>query len=154
MSFFQNRDRKIIAAIKSYQQYRNRSSPQAYILCSWAKFRHFFWSILTGSDIHRDARIATTVRFPHLTGIVIHRDADIGDNCIIMQQVTLGQTANSGAPQVESGAFIGAGAKILGKIRIGQNARVGANAVVLKDIPANATAVGIPARIIISNSKT
>jgi serine O-acetyltransferase len=65
-----------------------------------------------------------------------------------MQQVTLGQVATAGAPTVCRGAFIGAGAKVLGPIRIGEGARIGANAVVLTDVPDGATAVGIPARII------
>ena len=66
---------------------------------------------------------------------------------MIMQQVTIGQTALPGAPTIERGAYLGAGAKVLGAIRIGQNARVGANAVVLDDVPDDATAVGVPARI-------
>lgn len=65
-----------------------------------------------------------------------------------MQQVTLGQLAKGGAPVVERGAYLGAGAKVLGSVRIGAGARIGANAVVLTDIPPNCTAVGIPARIV------
>ncbi len=66
-----------------------------------------------------------------------------------MQQVTLGQTGDSGAPTVEEDAYIGAGAKVIGEITIGARARIGANAVVLKDVPPDATAVGVPARIIL-----
>lgn len=144
-----NSDRKLIAAINSYQKHKANKALHAKIQCNWAKIRHILWSIVTGSDIHREAKIAPTARFPHLTGVVIHRDAQVGDNCMIMQQVTLGQTAQSGAPKLEAGVYVGAGAKILGNLRIGENARIGANAVVLIDIPQNATAIGVPARIIL-----
>ena len=99
------------------------------------------------SDIDRNARIHPTVRFPHLNGVVLHADAQVDENCMIMQQVTLGQTAETGAPHVHAGAYIGAGAKVLGDISIGKNARIGANAVVLESVPDNATAVGVPARV-------
>lgn len=145
--FLHHRDRKLIAAIHAYQRYRARTGPLARLGCGWAKLRHAFWSALTGSDISRDAKISASVSFPHLTGVVIHQDAVVGDDCMIMQQVTLGQTATDGAPVVDRGAYIGAGAKVLGAVRIGQNARIGANAVVLQDVPDNATAVGVPARI-------
>jgi len=73
---------------------------------------------------------------------------------MIMQGVTLGQTHIAGAPYICSGVYIGAGAKILGAIRIGKNSRIGANAVVLSDIPENSTAVGIPARIILRENSS
>ncbi len=145
--FLHHRDRKLIAAIHAYQYHRAGTGPLARLLCAWAKLRHALWSVLSGSDISRDARIAASTSFPHLTGVVIHQDAVVGGDCMIMQQVTLGQTATDGAPTVERGTYIGAGAKVLGRIRIGQNARIGANAVVLQDVPDNATAVGVPARI-------
>lgn len=145
----EHRDRKLIAAIHSYQRHLRNTALHAKIQCNWAKLRYIFWSILTGSDVHRDAKIAPSVRFPHMTGVVIHRDAEVGEHCMIMQQVTLGQTAQAGAPILESGVYVGAGAKILGNVTIGENARIGANAVVLVDVPPNATAIGVPARIIV-----
>ena len=151
--FMQYRDRKLINAIHVYQRHRADRGPVGRLLCFWGKLRHAFWSAVTGSDIHRDATIAATVSFPHLTGVVIHQDAVIEDGCMIMQQVTLGQTASSGAPLVAQGAYIGAGAKVLGPVRIGRNARIGANAVVLRDVPDNATAVGIPARILLKEQR-
>ena len=81
---------------------------------------------------------------PHPNGIVIHPQAEIGVNCLILQQVTIA-VGDSGAPQLRGHVDIGAG-KILGAIRIGAHARVGANAVVLSDVPENCTAVGVPAR--------
>lgn len=149
----QYRDRKLINAIHDYQRHRADRGTVGRLLCFWGKLRHAFWSAVTGSDIHRDATIAATVSFPHLTGVVIHQDAVIEDGCMIMQQVTLGQTARSGAPLVAQGAYIGAGAKVLGPVRIGRNARIGANAVVLRDVPDNATAVGIPARIVLKEQR-
>lgn len=82
-------------------------------------------------------------------GIVVHKNAVIGDNVHIDQGVTIGGNAKVvGVPVIEDEVYIGAGAKILGPIRIGTGARVGANAVVLCDVPAHATAIGIPARIV------
>jgi serine O-acetyltransferase len=83
---------------------------------------------------------------PHPNGIVIHPDAEIGPNCLIFQQVTLG-TGSGGAPKLGGHVDVGAGAKILGGVTIGRDARIGANSVVLDDVPPGATAVGIPARI-------
>ncbi len=81
-------------------------------------------------------------------GIVIHPRCRIGDNVVISQHVTLGGRDDYGVPIVGDNVFIGAGAVVLGDVRIGNNAKIGANAVVLVDVPENATAVGIPARII------
>lgn len=82
---------------------------------------------------------------PHPNGIVIHPAATIGPNCMIFQQVTIG----GGAPVIHGHVDIGAGAKILGDVVVGQHAKIGANAVVLTDVPAFATAVGVPARILV-----
>ena len=88
---------------------------------------------------------------PHANGIVIHPDTVVGPNCLIFQQVTLGTGGPiPGAPIIGGHVDMGAGAKILGGVRVGNHARIGANAVVLCDVPAGATAVGIPARIILA----
>jgi serine O-acetyltransferase len=86
----------------------------------------------------------------HPNGVVIHPDTKIGPNCMIFQQVTLGELCETvpGAPKVGGHVDIGAGAKILGPRTIGDHARIGANAVVLEDVPPGAIAVGVPARII------
>jgi serine O-acetyltransferase len=83
---------------------------------------------------------------PHPNGIVIHPGAVIGVNCLIFQQVTIGGREGRGLPVIEGHVDIGAGAKILGNVKIGAHARIGANAVVLQSMPAGAVAVGIPAR--------
>jgi serine O-acetyltransferase len=106
------------------------------------------WSILTQSDIGLDARLGSGLMLPHPNGIVIHEDATIGDDCMIMQQVTVGMIGDGEVPVIGNRVYIGAGAKIIGKVIVGDGARIGANAVVLSDVPPNYTAVGIPARII------
>jgi len=83
----------------------------------------------------------------HSTGVVINRNVRAGSRVYIEHQVTIGAERHQ-SPRVGSGVFIGAGAKIIGGISIGSGARVGANAVVVKDVPANATVVGIPARVV------
>lgn len=112
-----------------------------------ARAKHFFFSMLTSSDIDIHARLGEGLQLPHPTGVVIHEDAVIGKNCMIMQQVTIGQLSRDGAPTIGDSVYIGAGAKILGPIKIGDRARIGANAVVLTDVPSDSTAVGIPARV-------
>lgn len=140
--------RNLLAAIQRYQCNTGRGGAMARLSALRGKLAHAFWTAISGSDISRDARIDTSVRFPHLNGVVIHRDAVVEADCIIMQQVTLGQTAAPGAPHVHRGVYIGAGAKVLGAITIGAGARIGANAVVLRDVPADTTVAGIPAGIV------
>ncbi len=96
--------------------------------------------------------------FPHgLSGIFISRDAVIGENCVIFQQVTIGSNTASGskgigAPTLGDRVYIGAGAKIIGGITVGSDARIGANCVVVKDVPANATVVSAPVRVLTRES--
>ncbi len=105
-------------------------------------------------DIEVASRIGPGICFPHTWSIVIGGHSTIGSNCKIMQGVSLGGTSGKKRPDGQSqpilgdGVFVGAGAKILGPIFIGDGAQIGANAVVLKDVPANAVAVGVPAQII------
>ena len=84
---------------------------------------------------------------PHPNGIVIHPDAEIGVNCLIFQQVTIGTRDGVGVPAIAGHVDIGAGAKILGPVHVGAHAKIGANAVVSTDVPSGSVAVGIPARI-------
>ena len=106
---------------------------------------------LTGVEIHPGARIGRRVFIDHGMGVVIGETAEIGDDCTLYHGVTLGGTAwkkGKRHPTLGPGVIVGAGAKILGPILIGEGAKVGSNAVVVKDVPAGATAVGIPARLI------
>ena len=107
-----------------------------------------FW---TGIEIHPGAKIGKGFLIDHGMGVVIGETAEIGDNCQIYHGVTLGGRGTLHTkrhPTLEDGVMIGAGAKCLGNITIGKGAKVGANAVVLQDVPPYATAVGVPARII------
>ena len=106
---------------------------------------------MTGIEIHPGATIGRRVFIDHGMGVVIGETAVIGDECTLYHGVTLGGTSwNKGKrhPTLEPGVVIGAGAKVLGPITMGTGAKVGSNAVVVRDVPPGATAVGIPARII------
>ena len=120
-------------------------------LCWLARFSSHLARFLTGIEIHPGASIGHRVFIDHGMGVVIGETAIIGDDCTLYHGVTLGGTSwNKGKrhPTLEKGVVIGAGAKILGPITLGAGAKVGSNAVVVKDVPANATAIGIPARIL------
>jgi len=107
---------------------------------------------LTGIEIHPGATIGRRVFIDHGMGVVIGETAEIGDDCTLYHGVTLGGTTwNKGKrhPTLQRGVVIGAGAKVLGPIVIGEGAKIGSNAVVVKSVPAGATALGIPARIIL-----
>lgn len=97
--------------------------------------------------VSRNCKIGENLKIAHFLGLVIGSGAVIGDNCEIYHQVTIGKK-NNGYPIIGNNVKIYTGAKIIGNIRIGDNAIIGANSVVLKDIPKNSTAVGIPAKII------
>lgn len=108
--------------------------------------------MLTGITIGVSAKIGRRLTIEHSGAIVVHGNAEIGDDCIIRQGVTIGNRRQDdpfGAPIIGHRVNIGAGAKVLGRVRIGDDAEIGANAVVLIDVPAGAVAVGVPARILI-----
>lgn len=110
----------------------------------------------TGIEIHPGAKIGDRVFFDHAMGVVVGETAEIGDGCTIYQGVTLGGTSlYKGAkrhPTLGKNVVVSAGAKILGGFEVGDGAKIGSNAVVIKPVPAGATAVGIPARIIPSKA--
>lgn len=140
--------RSLLASVRSYQRHAKSQDLTSRILRKVAVLRHRFWSVVTGADIPINGRIGGGLSMPHPNGVVIHPGVQIGPNCMIMQQVTIGTRDSSGVPTIGGHVDIGAGAKILGGVRIGDHARIGANAVVLKDVPAGKTAVGIPAIIV------
>ena len=117
-----------------------------------ARFISHVARLLTGIEIHPGARIGQCVFIDHGMGVVIGETAEIGDGCTIYQGVTLGGTSlYKGAkrhPTLGRNVVVSAGAKVLGGFEVGDNAKIGSNAVVIKPVPAGATAVGIPARII------
>ena len=117
----------------------------------FARFTAHLSRFLTGVEIHPGANIGRRLFIDHGMGIVIGETSEIGDDCSIYHGVTLGGTTwqkGKRHPTLKSGVIIGAGAKVLGPITLGANARIGSNAVVVKDVPDNATVVGIPGRVI------
>ena len=113
-------------------------------LAHWSRF-------LTGIEIHPGATIGRRVFIDHGMGVVIGETAEIGDDSTLYHGVTLGGTSwNQGKrhPTLGKGVVVGAGAKILGPIHVGDSAKIGSNAVVVRNVPLGATAVGIPARIV------
>ena len=107
--------------------------------------------MITSIDIHPAATIGSRVFIDHGTGVVIGETTIIEDDVLIYQGVTLGGVNLSRGkrhPTIKKGAVIGAGAKVLGNITIGENSKVGANSVVVKEVPARSTAIGIPARVV------
>ncbi|MDT8862313.1 serine O-acetyltransferase [Alkalihalobacillus sp. MEB130] len=136
----------------------------------WAhRFAHWLWKrklfflarsisqisrFFTGIEIHPGAVIGQRLFIDHGMGVVIGETCEIGNNVTIYQGVTLGGTGKEKGkrhPTVEDGVLIASGAKILGSFTIGENARIGAGSVVLKEVPANSTVVGIPGRIVIQD---
>jgi serine O-acetyltransferase len=116
-----------------------------------ARFTSHLGRWLTGIEIHPGATIGRRVFIDHGMGVVVGETAVIGDDCTLYHGVTLGGTSwkkGKRHPTLDKGVVIGAGAKVLGPITIGANAKIGSNAVVVKDVPPEATAVGIPARIL------
>jgi len=109
--------------------------------------------IIFACDVKYTAQIGQNVGFFHNgLGVVIHKDAVIGDGCMLYQNVTIGGNGKTGdangAPVIGNNVFIGAGAVILGPISIGDGAKIGANSVVLHDVPEGATVVGMPAKVV------
>lgn len=117
-----------------------------------SQFTRFF----TGIEIHPGATIGKGFFIDHGMGVVIGETAEIGDNVLIYHGVTLGGVSlekKKRHPTIGNNVVIATGAKVLGAITIGDNARIGANAVVLKDVPPDSTVVGIPGRVVVQNGK-
>ena len=134
--------RKLLRTIRSYQRWQQEKGVTARFFLKWLVIRHRFWSAITGADIPLNCNIGGGLLIPHPNGIVIHPDAWIGVNCLIFQQVTIGTRNGGELPRIGDHVDIGAGAKILGRVEIGTRARIGANAVIIKDVESGAVAVG------------
>ncbi|MGL5380660.1 serine O-acetyltransferase EpsC [Clostridium sp.] len=135
----------MIAHRVSHYFYRHKRFFIARLISQIARF-------MTGIEIHPGATIGKGLFIDHGMGVVIGETAEIGDNVTLYHGVTLGGTGKDKGkrhPTVKDGAIIGAGSKILGPITLGENSKVGANTVVLKDVPAGATAVGCAGKNII-----
>ena len=111
---------------------------------------------LTGIEIHPGAKIGKGWVIDHGSGVVIGETAEIGDNCTLYQGVTLGGTGKDTGkrhPTLGDNVMVGSGAKVLGPFKVGSGAKIASNAVVLEEVPANATAVGVPARVVRINGE-
>jgi serine O-acetyltransferase len=121
----------------------------ARFFAHWARF-------LTGIEIHPAAQIGNRFFIDHGLGVVIGETTVIGDDVTVYQQVTLGGTGKKKGkrhPTIENGVVIGAGAKVLGNITIGQYSQIGSGSVVVKDVPPDCTVVGIPGKIIVQEGR-
>jgi serine O-acetyltransferase len=141
-----------------------------HAICAY-RFTHWLWNhqfrllarwlsqvarLLTGIEIHPAAQIGSRLFIDHGMGVVIGETAIVGDDVTIYQGATLGGTGKETLkrhPTIGNGVFIGAGAKILGNIRVGNDCRIGAGSVVLRDIPDGSTVVGVPGHIILRHGK-
>jgi serine O-acetyltransferase len=140
---FWDPSRKLLLSIRGYQHWFNKPGRLARQIRKLYVLRYRFWSVVTGSDIPLLLQAGGGLLLPHPNGVVIHPKAKIGINCLIHQQVTIG-TKDEGredVPVIGDHVKIYAGAKIIGPIRVGAHATIGANAVVLADVPDNATVV-------------
>ncbi|MDR1328558.1 MAG: serine O-acetyltransferase [Oscillospiraceae bacterium] len=124
--------------------YRRRRYFLARAVSQWSRF-------VTGIEIHPGAVIGRRLVIDHGTGIIIGETAELGDDVLLYQGVTLGGTGKDTGkrhPTIGNNVLIGAGAKVLGPFKVGDNSRIAAGAVVLKEIPPDSTAVGVPARVV------
>ncbi|WP_020040555.1 serine acetyltransferase [Salipiger mucosus] len=134
---------KLLRALRRYQAARARGGALARLAAKYWAANHLFWSTICQSELHLNTQVGGGLRLTHPTGIIVHPEARIGVNCMIFHQVTL-----AGAVELGGHVDVGAGAKLIGPLRVGDHAVIGANAVVTHDVPAGATVAGIPARVI------
>jgi serine O-acetyltransferase len=135
--------RQLIQSLRRYQTWQAKGGILGWYFSKVSVLQHRFWSVVTGADIPLNCQIGGGFLMIHPNGVVIHPGCKIGPNCLFLQQVTVVENVEIGGH-----VDIGAGAKIIRPVTIGDHAKIGANAVVLCDVPACATAVGIPAHII------
>ena len=138
--------KSLLKAIRTYQANRDRGGILPEIRWRLAAARWRIWSVIGGISIPLRTKIGGGLQVPHTNGIVINVGARIGCNCDIYQQVTIGEM-KGGCPEIGDRVFIGPGAIILGPVRIGDGARIGANALVISDVPPGALVLATPAEI-------
>ena len=134
----------VLAYRLAHKLYKKERFTTARIVSQTARF-------FTGIEIHPGATIGKGLFIDHGSGVVIGETAEIGDNCTLYQGVTLGGTGKDTGkrhPTLGNNVLVGSGAKVLGPFTVGDNSKIAANAVVLKEVPPNSTAVGIPAKIV------
>ena len=164
---YQRNDPAARSKVEIFLLYNGLHATIAYWISHWCYGHKLFFLArlvsqlakwLTGVEIHPAATIGRRLVIDHGTGIVIGATTEIGDDCLIYQGVTLGGTGvmqGKRHPTLGNNVMVGSGAKVLGPIKIGDNARVAANSVVLREVPANSTVVGVPGRVVrINGEKT
>lgn len=157
------RDPAVRSSLEVLFLYPSFKAVRAYRRAHWFYERgHFFiarWISQhsrnkTGIEIHPGAKIGKGLFIDHGAGVVIGETTEIGDNCTLYQNVTLGGTGKETGkrhPTLGNNVMVGAGARVLGPMKIGDNSKIAANAVVLEEVPPNCTAVGVPARVVKRN---
>lgn len=141
--------RRLLRSLRRYEAACARRGPVARLARIRWVLSHRFWSVITQADIPLGTRIGGGLLMPHPNGIVIHPAAEIGPNCLIFQQVTIGTSGRKdGLPRIGAHVDFGAGARVLGPVTVGDRALIGANAVVTRDVPAGRIAAGVPARLL------
>lgn len=136
--------RQLLRVMRTHARLLEKGAPRRLLRPLVAA--HRFWTAVTGTDIPLGTKIEGGLLMPHPHGIVIHPNATIGPNCLLMQGVTIGIGKGEGVPSIAGGVDIGAGACVLGPVTIGKHARIGANAVVTSDVPEYAVVMGVPGR--------
>ncbi|MEM9839089.1 MAG: serine acetyltransferase [Pseudomonadota bacterium] len=139
--------RRLMMAFRAYERAAQKSGPLGTLQRKVCELRYRFWTIVSGADIPLGTEIGGGFSIPHPNGIVINKNAKIGVNVVMMQGVTVGTNIGQDVPEIGPGTDIGPGARLLGGIKVGKRAMIGANAVVTKDVPDYALAVGVPAQI-------
>lgn len=142
---FWDPSRQLLRSIRTYQKWQIRGGLIGNFICKISVIQHRFWSVVTSSDIPINSRLGGGLILRHPNGVTIHPEASIGPNCVLLQQTTLVEGVRLGGA-----VKVLAGAKIIRPVTIGDYAVIGANAVVLDDVPPRSTAVGIPAKIILN----
>ena len=160
IALIRNSDPAARNAVEILLTYPTLRAIRSYHLAHWFYVRKYYTIARiisqrarnkTGIEIHPGAKIGYPFFIDHGTGVVIGETAEIGDNCTLYQGVTLGGTGKDTGkrhPTLGNNVLVGAGAKLLGNFTIGDGAKIAAGAVVLRDVPENCTAVGIPARVV------
>jgi len=146
---FWDPSRKLLKTIRKYQIYKQKTGLVSSFISKIYVLKHLFWSTISGVDIPINSKLGGGLIIPHTNGIVIHPAAELGVNCLVHQQVTIGVNRGSNiAPVIKGHVDIGAGAKIIGPIVIGEHVLIGANAVVVHDVEPYAIIAGVPAKVI------
>ncbi|MEY4510804.1 MAG: hypothetical protein RLZZ450_2926 [Pseudomonadota bacterium] len=133
--------------------FRTRQWLRRYHIPVLGRLVRLMETALFAVEISNDAELGHGVYFMHTVGTVIGGDAKIGDGCLLLGNNTIGQAERQGYPMIGAGTIIGAGVRVLGKIVVGDDCALGANAVVVDDVPSGKVAVGIPARVVGDNPR-